>query len=552
MRLVGEDVLMVSGSDCYGTPITVQADKEKISPAEIVKKYHKLDLDLFEQYSLSYNLYTKTATRNHKEVAQQMFLKLLENDVIKKGIMQQYYSIEDKKFLPDRYVEGTCPYCKASDQRSDQCEACGRWLEDGELLNPVSKITGSKVILKDTEHYFLSFKSVEKELKEFVESRKDVWKKWVWAEAHGWLKEGLRDRAITRDLDWGIELPIDKIKKLSKEKQLQSYKGKRIYVWLEAVMGYLSGAIEWSRRVSGDIKDDFSEVIFSLFKGQSKSWRDYWLNKKAEHYYFMGQDNLVFHTLLWPAQLIGSGKGYTLPKNVFVNKFMNYEGKKFSKSRNWTIDSKKIAGTYGVDLVRFYLASNFPENKEGNFTWDSFLSSVNNELVANLGNFIHRVLTFVERNFDNQVPKGKLTNEVRFEIRDVFSDAGDLIREIHLVEALARIMKFVSFANKYFDKEAVWHVVTEDKEKAGQILYNCIQIIRPLSVLLSPFIPDSMRDLARMLQVEESTPKSGKNNWRYKEVKAGHKLGKIEVLFKKLDPKDIEENKANLGSKGLT
>ncbi|MBU0975219.1 MAG: methionine--tRNA ligase [Patescibacteria group bacterium] len=548
-RLLGRDVLMVSGSDCYGTPITVQADKERVTPSEIVEKYHKLDLALFRQYALSYNLYTKTATANHKEIAQELFLELLKNGVIKKGVMQQYYSVEDKKFFPDRYVEGMCPHCKAKDQRSDQCEACGRWLEDGELINPASKLTGSKVVLKDTEHYFLSFKSVGKELEEFVTARKDEWKKWVWAETQGWLKEGLRDRAITRDLDWGIDLPIEEIKKFPKEKQLEDFEGKKIYVWLEAVMGYLSGAIEWSRRVSGDIKDDISEVIFNKYEKQSRSWRDFWLNKKAEHYYFMGQDNLVFHTLLWPAMLIGSKRGYTLPKNVVVNKFMNYEGKKFSKSRNWTIDSKKIAEIYGVDPVRYYMASNLPENKEANFTWDSFISSVNNELVGNLGNFIHRVLTFVEKNFRSEVPEGELSNEVRFEIRDTLSDSGELIQKVRLVEGLSRIMKFVAFANRYFDKEAVWKVVKDDRKKAGEILYNCLQIIQALSVLLYPYMPDSSIRLANMLQIPEAKVETGKNNWRYREIKPGHKIGKIEVIYKKLDPEEVEANKSKLGTK---
>jgi len=359
-RLRGNDVLMVSGSDCYGTPITVEADKQGLTSKEVVEKYHQKDIKLFKQYGLSYNLYTKTTTDNHKRVVQELFLDLLKNDIIVKDTMKQYYAEEDEEFLPDRYVEGTCPHCDAKDQRSDQCESCGRWLEDGELIDPKSKLTGSKVILKDTQHYFLDFANpkLQEKLKKYVDGRKSVWRKWVWNEANGWLKEGLRKRAITRDIDWGIDLPVDAIKKLGAEKQLADFKGKKLYVWFEAVIGYLSAPQEWV-----ELDSESKDIIFRKDDSQSNDWTDWWKNENSEHYYFMGQDNLVFHTLMWPAELIGSTENYTLPENVIVNKFMNYEGKKFSKSRNWTIDSRKIAEKYGVDSVRYYIAAKPPGEK---------------------------------------------------------------------------------------------------------------------------------------------------------------------------------------------
>ena len=548
-RLAGDDVLMVSGSDCYGTPTTVQADKEGISPGDVVKKYHKAHrVDLFRHYGLSYNLYTKTTTKIHKKVVHDMFLDLLKNGYITKGVMKQYYSVSDKQFLPDRYVEGICPHCNAKDQRSDQCESCGRWLEDGELINPKSKLTGAKVILKDTEHYFLAFDKLEGKLRGYLKTKKGVWKKWVWAEADGWLREGLKRRAITRDLDWGISLPLGEIKKLPRNKQLSDYTGKRIYVWWEAVIGYISATKEWSKRVSGDIKGDDSEVIFSHYKGQSKSWREFWLNKNALHYYFMGQDNLVFHTLMWPAQLIGSKNDYTLPKYVVVNKFMNYEGKKFSKSRNWTIDLWGMAKEFGVDPIRYYISANLPENKEGNFTWKEFVSSVNNELVANIGNFIHRTLTFAKSRFKGRIPEGKLEKSVQFEIKDAFVDAGELLEQASITEALQRIMKFVSFANKYFDRKQVWSVVKEDKKLAGEILFNCIQLVDSLRILLMPYLPHAMERLSTMLNAKTVEPQVGKKYWKLSRIKSGERLVEIKPLFNKLDMKEVEEKKKSLGS----
>lgn len=547
-RMLGRDVLMVSGSDCYGTPTTVQADKEGVKPQDIVNKYHAHDVRLFKYYGLSYNLYTKTETDNHRGVVQELFLDLLMNDFIVKDTMKQYYSEKEKKFLPDRYVEGTCPHCGVKDQRSDLCEACSRWLEAGEIKNPVSKLTKSKVILRDTEHYFLDFKRLEKELEEYVNSKKDVWRKWVWAEANGWLKEGLEKRAITRDIDWGVDLPINEIKKLPEEKQLASFEGKKIYVWFEAVTGYLSASVEWSKRANGKYKDVEEEIIYDVQKRQEKDWKKYWFGKDTEHYYFMGQDNLVFHTLLWPAQLMGAKKGYILPHNVSVNKFLNYEGKKFSKSRNWTINSTKIAKEYGLDVVRYYISSILTENKQGNFTWNGFVKAVNNELVANLGNFIHRSLSFIDSKFSGIAPEGKMGNEVRYEIRDTLCETEELLKEVKLVEGLSRIFRLVSFANKYFDREKVWEVVKEDKKKAGNTLFNCIQIINALRILLAPYLPDSMDKLSEMIGQKKLVWEVGKNLWHFDEVKAGTKLGKVEILFKKLDPEVVKENVEKLSS----
>jgi len=547
-RLRGDDVLMVSGSDCYGTPITVEADKKGLKPEEVVEMYHAKDLELFQLYRLSYNLYTKTTTEQHKKVVHEVFLQLLKNGYIEKGTMQQYYAIDDKQFLPDRYVEGTCPHCNAENQRSDQCENCGRWLKDGELLNPVSKLSGSKVTLKDTEHYFLNFKKLEPELRKYLDSKKDSWKNWVWQEADGWLREGLQRRAITRDMDWSMELPVEEIKKLPEELQLSDFTGKRIYVWFEAVIGYLSAARAWSEMGGSNTKAE-EDVIFYKQEGQSENWEDWWLDsdnsgsddnskKKTEAviYNFMGQDNLVFHALMWPGELIGLGQNYNLPEYVVVNKFLNYQGKKFSKSRNWTIDSREIAEKYGVDLVRFYISTILPENKEGNFTWEDFTSTVNNELVANLGNFINRTLKFLESKFDGEINfAGELNPAILKKIEETFSSSAAKLEKGSAAGALEDIMALSRFANQYFDKQEIWQVIKTDRKKAEEIMANLINLVANLAVLMSPFVPESADKLNKLLGENELRGSIGKNQWQKQEIKSVKLDGTVEILFQKIE-----------------
>ncbi len=508
-RLIGNDVLMVSGSDCHGTPITVQADKEGIKPAQIVKKYHQNILELFKLFNLSFNLYTLTTTDNHRKIVQEIFLELLKNGFIQKGVSKQYYSKFDNKFLPDRYVEGTCPHCKSANQRSDQCEVCGRWLKDGELIDPKSKISGKPVELKDSEHYFLHLDKVGEELKEYVESKKGIWKEWVYKEAKGWLDEGLKPRAITRDMDWSIDLPVDEIKKLPKEMWLDNFFGKKIYVWFEAVIGYLSASIEWSQRETGD-----SLVIFNNNSSLSRDWKEWWLNPSSKHYYFMGQDNLVFHTIMWPAQLIGTQRNYVLPYNVVVNKFMNYEGKKFSKSKNWIIDSKALAEKYGVDTVRFYLALTLPENKEGNFSWNEFKLSVNSNLVGNIGNFWHRNLSFLFNKLGGSIDLSdyNIDLEVKRQIEQTFIKVKKCLEECQFVNALNTIIVLSAFGNKYFDENKIWQLVKENPQKAKEVMLNLLNIVLNLALLLAPFIPESAEKLFKIMGVAFPTPAVGKDN----------------------------------------
>lgn len=547
-RFCGDDVLMVSGSDCHGTPITVEADKTGIAPAEVIKKYHKHDVDLFKFYGLTYNLYTKTTTENHKQVTQQMFMDLLKNGFISKDVMKQYFSPAENKFLPDRYVEGKCPHCGAEEQRSDQCESCGRWLGEGELINPYSKLTKSPVELKETEHYFLNFDKLAGELKDYVATKKGIWRDWVFAEADGWLREGLQKRAITRDLDWGVELPVKEISKLDKDKQLASYTNKRIYVWFEAVIGYLSAAVEWSQISSKGAPSSSSyDGIYSKYEGQSTDWRDWWLNPQSEHYYFMGQDNLVFHTLMWPGQLIGSNQGYTLPWNVVINRFMNYEGRKFSKSRNWIIDSGAIAEKYGVDTVRYAVGSNLPENKESDFTWKGFVEATNNELVANLGNFINRTLKFFETKMGGSIKgvEADLDEDVKDTIDMQFRESASLFNKAKFVEGIQQIMNLSRFGNQYFDREEIWKTIKTDEAEAKKVMLNLLNIVSALNVLIAPVTPTAAEKLSKMLPIGDGLlePQVGVNKWK-STFRTEYKLqGPVTVLFTKLDMETVLREK---------
>lgn len=558
-RLLGNDVLMVSGSDCYGTPITVEADKKGMKPEEVVELYHKKDLELFKLYGLDYNLYTRTTSPKHREVVHELFLKLLDNDYIEKGVMQQYYAVDDKQFLPDRYVEGTCPYCKAGNQRSDQCENCGRWLKDGELIDPISKLTGSKVTLKDTEHYFLNFEKLEPELRNYLDDNKDNWKKWVWQEADGWLREGLQKRAITRDMDWSMDLPVEKIKERDQSKQLSDFTGKHIYVWFEAVIGYLSATRAWCEMDEGD-----ADSIFKRDKDQSRNWEDWWKNPDSVIYNFMGQDNLVFHTLMWPGQLMGLKDGYQLPKFVVVNKFLNYEGKKFSKSRNWTIDSRILAEKYGVDLVRYYIARTLPENKEGNFTWEDFVSAVNNELVANLGNLVNRTLTFINSKFGGEIEVEELKRESSITVAGTFErvkmylSGGDIegTNGPWIVKSLDEIMELSRQGNVYFDQQKVWEVIKTDELHAKQILMNLVNLIYDLAVLIYPFLPTTSDKIMKMLNLAPIETIVGNLKWLAlssqfeNDGKTSKSINKVKLdnvglLFAKLDPEKVLVEKDN-------
>jgi methionyl-tRNA synthetase len=478
-RFLGNQVLMVSGSDCFGTPITVEADKRGITPEALIAEYHPRNVALFSLLKLSFDNYTLTATENHRRVTQEFFLAMLRKNLLTKGKTQQYFSAQENRFLPDRYVEGTCPFCGDTKSRSDQCDKCTAPIKEGELINPLSRNTGSPVELKETEHYFIDWPKLQPFLTGYFEKTSSNWRPWIRSETLKWLKEGLQPRAITRDLEWGVEIPADRI---PKEQLIDHHEHKRIYVWFDAVIGYLSAAIEWAEQVQG------------------RSWEQFWKDPEAEHVYFMGKDNLVFHTIFWPGQLHSYDETLHLPDNCAINQFLNLEGQKFSKSRGVIVDSREIVEQYGLDPVRFYMASINPEHADANFAWDDFITKTNSVLIGNVGNFINRCLKLSEKiaQFDSAVLEPEILAEVDAHIAKAKAAFG----QCSLREAIETTLSLSAFGNKYITVKAPWSIKDKSAPEFVLTMTNCLYVILSMATLLKPVIPDTIERLQGMLGVE--------------------------------------------------
>jgi len=393
-RIKGNEVLMVSGSDQHGTPITIKAEQEGKKPGEIADKYHQQFLDSWQKLGISFDLFTTTGTVNHTEVTQDIFLTLLNKGYIYKSTMSQAFCPKCQRFLPDRYIEGTCPYCQSQGARGDQCDKCGKPMTTDELIDAHCRVCGSTPEFRDSEHFFLKLSAFEDKLADWVE-KQGQWRPNVINLTRRYLKEGLRDRAITRDINWGVPVPVD------------GFEDKRIYVWFEAVSGYLSASKEWAKST-----------------GDSEKWRSFWQGE-AKGYYFIGKDNIPFHTLIWPAMLMGYG-GLNLPYDVPANEFLTFESMKGSKSRNWAVWLPDYLSRYDPDPLRYLLSINMPETGDTDFSWREFIRRNNDELVATYGNLVNRVLTFTYRNFDGRVPEHSRYNDIR-EYLDLNRDLKDLI-----------------------------------------------------------------------------------------------------------------------------
>lgn len=503
-RAIGKDVLMVSGSDCHGTPITIEAEKRNVSPQKIVDMYHGKVVHLFKDVlDLSFDVYTQTDTDQHIKVVQDIFLKLLEKDYIIIDTTKQYYSKEEKRFLPDRYVEGTCKFCGYKEARSDQCDQCGRLLDHKSLKDPLSKLSNQPVQLKETQHYFIDWPKLEKQILSYVQENGSHWKKWVEQESLGWLKQGLKPRAITRDIDWGIPLPI---KQIPADKRLKNIENKRIYVWFEAVIGYLSASQLYTKQGKGN-------------------WEDFWKTDDATHYYFMGKDNLVFHTIFWPGQLMAYDSELHLPDVNSINMFLNLDGKRFSKSRGVTIDTKKIVEKYGNDPVRFYLTTIMPETKDSSFVWPDFFAKNNEVLVGNLGNFIHRTLSLANQVDIKSVTKHSISSETSKIISQTFTQSHQSLTACRFRQYLERVLKLSTYGNKIINHEKLWEIKTTNPDKFASILNDLYAIIITLGFLISPLMPTSSRQIFKLLGL--SAPKL----WPEK----GKELEDISSLIKQID-----------------
>ena len=524
-RLIGNEVLMVSGSDCFGTPITLEADKRGVRPEVIVEEYHEKNKKLFlDTLNLSFDLYTKTDTEIHKKLVQEVFLRLANQGLIFKKESLQYYSDGEKRFLPDRYVEGACPYCGFESARSDQCDNCGRLLEQGEIKSPKSKLTGAAVNLKPTEHYFIDWPKLTLFLKKYIDSQKN-WRSWVLKETEHWLKEGLRSRPITRDLDWGVLIPTDR---LPKDLQIEGAEHKRFYVWFEAVIGYLSASIEW-----GELN--------------KRDWKDFWYGNDLLHAYFMGKDNLVFHTLFLPGELYGYDKKIHLPDQPFINQFLNLEGQKFSKSRGTTIDFKRVVETYGLDPVRFYLTSIMPESADTNFSWSDFVARVNDVLIGNFGNFINRTLTLGK----DLLPLKNVSveKEVQKNLETAFLKSRQALERGEFRKYLEAILELSDFGNKYMSRNEPWALEKKDKKKFAEVMGNALFILAGLLVLSAPLMPETNQKLSRILGLVDIVewPKDKPIEYLEALLKKS-KIGSFEPLFNKIDPEIIEKERSKFFS----
>mgnify|MGYP001473427305 CR=1 FL=1 len=514
-RMKGNEVLMVSGSDQHGTPITIRAEQEGKKPAEIASRYHEQFLKSWQKLGISFDLFTTTGTKNHAEVAQDIFLKLLEKGYIYKDIASQPYCDKCKRFLPDRYVEGECPFCNYDGARGDQCDKCGKPLNAIELIGPRCRICGGKPVFKDTEHFYLKLSAFEKTLEKWVKS-KDYWRPNVTNFTMRYIKEGLKDRAITRDIDWGVPLPIE------------GYPGKRLYVWFEAVIGYLSASKEWA-----------------IKSGETDKWQDFW-QKEARSYYFIGKDNIPFHTIIWPAMLLGYGN-LNLPYDVPANEYLTIEGRKLSSSRNWAVWLDDYLSRYEADPLRYLLSVNMPQTGDTDFSWREFVRRNNDELVATYGNLAQRVLTLVYRNYDGKVPSpGELDEESRqlmAEVKDTFNEVDKLIGICSFKEAIKKAMALAHNANKYLEVKSPWKIIKKDKKAAAASLYVILCVLSALRVLLYPFLPFSSQQLHQYLGFGGNVKDNG---WQLRLPTPGQQLRKPEPLFRKLDKVIIEQETARL------
>ena len=520
-RLKGDRVLMVSGSDQHGTPVTLHAEEEEVDPQVIVDRYRRSQLDTWERLGIGFDLYTTTGTANHLEVVHDLFFTLYKKGMIYPDTMALPYCLTDKRFLADRFVEGTCPHCGNPSARGDQCDVCGKPMSAVELGHLRCRLCGNTPEIRDSEHYFLRLSIFQEELQEWVK-KQNHWRPNVLNFSRGYLAEGLHDRAITRDIEWGVPLPFP------------DYEDKRVYVWFEAVIGYLSASKEWAQ-----------------LQGQPEAWREFWEDPAVKAYYFMGKDNIPFHTIIWPAILMGYG-GLNLPYHVPANEYMNLGGGKFSKSERRAIWVRDYLERYDPDPLRYYIVSNMPETGDTEFTWEEFIRRNNDELVATYGNLVHRTLTFVYRNFQARVPQPDELDEVDQELlarsEQALEEVGGHLSLCNFRFALSSAMSLAQAANKYLDSRAPWKTFREDSTAAATSLWVTLVAISALKTVLLPFLPFSGQLLHRYLGFTGKPQDAG---WSVQRPEPGQVLPEPRALFTKLEDSVAEEEAQRMGQVAL-
>jgi methionyl-tRNA synthetase len=519
-RMRGDEVIMVSGSDDHGTPITIKADEEHLTPAEVARKYNAQFAATFKTLGISWDLFTSTSTPNHFAATQWFFTTLREHGFIYQAKVLQAYCPRCQRFMPDRYVEGICPLCGTLGARGDQCDACGKPLDTINLKEPRCRLCGTRPEFKESEHFFLKLSAFQERLLDWLKG-KNFWRPNVINFTRHYLEGGLEDRAITRDMEWGVPIP------------LEGYTDKRIYVWFDAVIGYFSAAREWAE-----------------IHGKPDAWRDFW-EKDAKVYNFIGKDNIIFHTIIWPAMLMGVG-GLNLPYDVPANEFLNLESRKFSKSHHWAVYLPDYLSRYSPEPLRYYLSINMPETGDTDFAWGDFVRRNNDELVATYGNLAHRVLTFTYRNFNGEIPgPGELDTRSREMLdlaRNTLKEMDGRLGACHFRDAIRAAMSLAQAANRYLDEKSPWKVIKTDRMAAATALYTAIGVLTALRTALYPFLPASSEKLNEYLGFTQAVPLFG---WKLELPEPGQKLVEPQPLFTKLDDKVAEaENQRLLEGKG--
>ena len=527
MRMQGKDVAFVCGSDEHGVPITIKAKKEGISPQDVVDKYHKIIKESFEDFGISFDNYSRTSGEVHHKTASEFFKKLYEDGKFIEETTQQLYDEKAQQFLADRFVVGTCPKCGYEESYGDQCEKCGTSHNATDLINPKSAITGATPILKETKHWFLPLDQYEGWLKEWIlEGHKKDWKPNVYGQVKSWIDDGLRPRAVTRDLDWGIPVPVE------------GAEGKVLYVWFDAPIGYISSTKEWAEQ-------------------NGKDWEPYWKDKDTKLVHFIGKDNIVFHCIIFPAMLKAEGS-YILPDNVPANEFLNLEGRKLSTSKNWAVWLHEYLQEFPQqqDVLRYALTANAPETKDNDFTWKDFQARNNNELVAIFGNFINRVVVLTNKYYDGIVPEpavySSVDEDVLAELRVYPAVIASSLERYRFREAQAELMNMARLGNKYLADEEPWKLIKTDEVRVKTVMYVALQIASALATLSEPFLPFTSAKLKKMLNYGKATSEAGDrteadvNEWEQVGKKsellpAGHQIGKAELLFSKIEDEQIQK-----------
>lgn len=507
-KLRENDVIFICGSDEHGAPISIKAEAEGVTPREIVDRYHHSIKQSFAGLEIDFDNFSGTARPVHSELSAEFFLSLYNKGYVIEKTTEQWYDPVQKRFLADRYVEGTCPFCKQPGARGDQCDNCGKLIDSLNLIDPKSKISGETPQLKETTHWYLELPKFDQELRDWLDTKSE-WKDNVKNFIMGWLNEGLKERAITRDIDWGVPVPLD------------NAAGKVLYVWFEAPIGYISSTIEWAQKT-----------------GDPEKWKKYWLEPDTRLIHFLGKDNIPFHTIIWPAVLMKQDLPYILPYDVPANEYLNLEGRKMSTSRNWTVWVNDFLKYFDGEYMRYYLAANAPESKDSDFYWKEFQNQINNDLANVLGNLANRVFAFSKKYFEGRIEAPKLSDLSKRLLNEAVSKSvniSDCYKNYQVRKAISLIMELARSGNKYFDETQPWITVKTNRIKALETLYTCCELLRIISVVFYPVLPASMKKLRKMLNLDH------KFTWKaISEIVTEYEIGDVVTLFRKIDDEEIE------------